>query len=91
MIVKAGTILSQEPEGGQEIIPDETILKFEVSKGPEPIVLRDLTQYSTKGAQEYLDSVGLKFEISEEKYDDSIPKGSIISQSPPPRYRIEKG
>ncbi|WP_045515312.1 Stk1 family PASTA domain-containing Ser/Thr kinase [Neobacillus niacini] len=88
---EAGTILSQEPEGGQEIIPDETILRFEVSKGPEPIVLRDLTQYSTKGAQEYLDSVGLKFEISEEKYDDLIPKGSIISQSPLPNTELKKG
>ncbi|MEH7492939.1 Stk1 family PASTA domain-containing Ser/Thr kinase [Neobacillus niacini] len=88
---EAGTILSQEPEAGQEIIPDETILIFEVSKGPEPIVLRDLTQYSTKGAQEYLDSVGLTFEISEEKYDDLIPKGSIISQSPQPNSEMKIG
>ncbi|MFS0778689.1 Stk1 family PASTA domain-containing Ser/Thr kinase [Neobacillus sp. 3P2-tot-E-2] len=88
---EAGTILSQEPEAGQEIIPDETILIFEVSKGPEPIVLRDLTQYSTKGAQEYLDSVGLTFEISEEKYDDLIPKGSIISQSPLPNSEMKIG
>lgn len=88
---EAGTILSQEPEGGQEIIPDETTLRLEVSKGPEPIVLRDLTQYSTKGAQEYLDSVGLKFEISEEKFDDLIPKGSIISQSPLPNTEMSMG
>jgi eukaryotic-like serine/threonine-protein kinase len=88
---EAGTILSQEPEAGQEIIPDETILIFEVSKGPEPIVLRDLTQYSTKGAQEYLDSVGLTFEISEEKYDDLIPKGSIISQTPLPNSEMKVG
>ncbi|MEH7110878.1 Stk1 family PASTA domain-containing Ser/Thr kinase [Neobacillus niacini] len=88
---EAGTILSQSPEGGQEIIPDETILKLEVSKGPEPVVLRDLTQYSTKGAQEYLDSVGLKFEISEEKYDDLISKGSIISQLPLPNSELKKG
>ncbi|NWQ43869.1 Stk1 family PASTA domain-containing Ser/Thr kinase [Bacillus sp. EB106-08-02-XG196] len=88
---EAGTILSQDPEGGQEIIPDETTLRLEVSKGPEPIVLRDLTQYSTKGAQEYLDSVGLKFEISEEKFDDLIPKGSIISQSPLPNTEMSMG
>jgi eukaryotic-like serine/threonine-protein kinase len=88
---KAGTILSQEPEAGQEIIPDETVLILEVSKGPEPIVLSDLTQYSTKGAQEYLNSVGLQFEISEEKFDDTIPKGSIISQSPAPNTELKKG
>ncbi|MEC1520902.1 Stk1 family PASTA domain-containing Ser/Thr kinase [Neobacillus niacini] len=88
---EAGTILNQEPEAGQEIIPDETILILEVSKGPEPIVLRDLTQYSTKGAQEYLDSVGLKFEISEEKFDELVPKGSIISQSPLPNTEMKMG
>jgi serine/threonine-protein kinase len=79
-----GTILSQNPESGEEVVPEETILEFEVSKGPEKIILKDLKQSNTKGAQDYVDSVGLTLDASEEKYDDTIPAGNIISQSPEP-------
>jgi eukaryotic-like serine/threonine-protein kinase len=86
-----GTILSQKPESGEEIVPEDTILEFEVSKGPEKIILRDLTQSNAKGAQDYVDSVGLTLDASEEKYDDTIPAGNIISQSPPPGTEMKKG
>jgi eukaryotic-like serine/threonine-protein kinase len=86
-----GTILSQKPESGEEIVPEDTILEFEVSKGPEKIILRDLTQSNEKGAQDYVDSVGLTLDVTEEKYDDSIPAGNIISQSPPPGSEMKKG
>jgi eukaryotic-like serine/threonine-protein kinase len=86
-----GTILSQKPESGEKIVPEDTILEFEVSKGPEKIILRDLTQYNTKGAQDYIDSVGLTLDASEEKYDDTIPAGNIISQSPPSGTEMKKG
>ncbi|MEH6992074.1 Stk1 family PASTA domain-containing Ser/Thr kinase [Neobacillus drentensis] len=86
-----GTILSQKPESGEEIVPEDTILEFEVSKGPEKIILRDLTQSNAKGAQDYVDSVGLTLDANEEKYDDTIPAGNIISQSPPPGTAMKKG
>jgi eukaryotic-like serine/threonine-protein kinase len=86
-----GTILSQNPESGEEVVPEETILEFEVSKGPEKIILKDLKQSNTKGAQDYVDSVGLTLDASEEKYDDTIPAGNIISQSPEPGTDMKKG
>lgn len=86
-----GTILSQKPESGEEIVPEDTILEFEVSKGPEKIILRDLTQSNVKGAQDYVDSVGLTLDATEEKYDDTIPAGNIISQSPPSGTEMKKG
>jgi eukaryotic-like serine/threonine-protein kinase len=86
-----GTILSQKPESGEEIVPEDTILEFEVSKGPEKIILIDLTESNAKGAQDYVDSVGLTLDASEEKYDDTIPAGNIISQSPPPGTEMKKG
>ncbi|WP_342430553.1 Stk1 family PASTA domain-containing Ser/Thr kinase [Neobacillus sp. FSL H8-0543] len=85
-----GTILSQDPEGGQKVVPEETVLELEISKGPEAIILKDLTQYSLKGAQEYADSVGLSL-ASEEKYNDLVPAGNIISQSPKPDTKMKKG
>jgi eukaryotic-like serine/threonine-protein kinase len=86
-----GTILSQKPAGGEKVVPEETVLEFEISKGPEKIILKDLTQYSIKGAQDYVDSVGLSLVTSEEKYHDTIPVGNIISQSPEPGTVMKKG
>jgi eukaryotic-like serine/threonine-protein kinase len=86
-----GTILSQNPENGEEVVPEDTILEFEVSKGQEKIILKDLTQSNTKGAQDYVDSVGLTLDASEQKYDDTIPAGNIISQTPPPGTEMKKG
>ncbi|WP_413301371.1 Stk1 family PASTA domain-containing Ser/Thr kinase [Bacillus sp. 1P10SD] len=86
-----GTIISQNPSGGEKVVPEETELEFEVSKGPEKIVLKDLTQYNLKGAQDYAALVGLTLDASQEKYDDNIPAGMVISQSPEPGTELKKG
>jgi eukaryotic-like serine/threonine-protein kinase len=86
-----GTILSQTPPGGEKIIPEETVLEFEVSKGPEIIVLKDLTQYSLKGAQDYASLVGLTLDASEERFDEKIPADMVISQTPKPGTEMRKG
>ena len=86
-----GTILSQNPSGGEKVVPEETVLEFEVSKGPEKIVLKDLTQYNLKMAQDYASLVGLTLDASEEKYDENVPAGMVISQNPAPGTELEKG
>nr|WP_263328038.1 Stk1 family PASTA domain-containing Ser/Thr kinase [Neobacillus sp. Marseille-Q6967] len=86
-----GTILSQNPESGEEVVPEDTVIEFEVSKGPEKILLRDLTQYNTQGAQDYINSVGLTMDASQEQFHDTIPAGMIISQNPPSGTEMNKG
>lgn len=86
-----GTILSQDPESGEKVVPEETVLEFEVSKGPEKIILKDLTQYNTRGAQDYLASVGLTLDASQEAFHDTIPAGMIISQTPATGTEMKKG
>ncbi|WP_160720064.1 Stk1 family PASTA domain-containing Ser/Thr kinase [Bacillus sp. USDA818B3_A] len=86
-----GTILSQTPSSGDMVVPEDTVLEFEVSKGPEKIVLQDLTQYSLKSAQDYASLVGLTLDASEEKYDENIPAGMVISQSPAAGTALERG
>ena len=66
----------------EKVVPEETVLEFEVSKGPEKIILKDLTQYNVNGAHDYASLVGLTLDASQEKYDDKIPAGMVISQSP---------
>ncbi len=86
-----GTILSQNPPEGEKVVPEDTVLEFEVSKGPEAIVLKDLTQYSLKGAQDYAASMGLTLDASQEQYDEKVPAGMIISQSPKEGSELKKG
>ncbi|WHY79292.1 Stk1 family PASTA domain-containing Ser/Thr kinase [Neobacillus sp. WH10] len=86
-----GTIISQNPSGGKKVVPEETVLEFEVSKGPEKIVLKDLTQYTLQGAQDYASLVGLNLDASQEQFDEKIPKGMVISQSPVKGTEMKKG
>jgi serine/threonine-protein kinase len=86
-----GTIISQNYPEGEKVVPDETVLEFEVSKGPEKIILKDLTQYNVNGAQDYASLVGLNLDASQEKYDDKIPAGMVISQSPEKGTTMTKG
>ena len=86
-----GTIIGQTPPSGANIVPEDTVLEFQVSKGPETFPLKDLTQYNLKAAQDYAESMGLSIDTSQEKYDDTIPAGMVISQSPDPGTEITKG
>ncbi|WP_312469255.1 Stk1 family PASTA domain-containing Ser/Thr kinase [Neobacillus sp.] len=86
-----GTILSQNPVVGKKVIPEDTKLEFEVSKGPEKFLLKDLTLYNLKGVQDYASLVGLTLDSTQEKYDDKIPVGNVISQSPVQGTEMKKG
>jgi eukaryotic-like serine/threonine-protein kinase len=86
-----GTIISQTPQSGENIVPEDTVLEFQVSKGTETYPLKDLTQYNLKAAQDYAESMGFVLDSSQEKYDDTIPAGMVISQSPDPGTELKKG
>ncbi|MCM3569110.1 Stk1 family PASTA domain-containing Ser/Thr kinase [Neobacillus mesonae] len=88
---ESGTILSQSLPEGEKVVPEDTVLEFEVSIGPETVTLADLTQYSLKGAKDYAASVGLTLDASQEQYDDKVPAGMIISQSPKEGTELKKG
>lgn len=86
-----GTIIDQDPSAGKKVDPENTSLLLKVSKGPQKIVLKDLTVYNLKGAQDYAQSVGITIENTKEEYNDTIPKGMIISQSPAAETQLNKG
>ncbi|WAA13651.1 Stk1 family PASTA domain-containing Ser/Thr kinase [Fervidibacillus halotolerans] len=86
-----GTILDQQPESGEEIIPEETELIFTVSKGEETFILADLTNYSVNALKEYADSNGITINMTEEDYHDTIPAGYVISQDIEAGTEIKKG
>lgn len=77
-----GTILDQNPSGGESVIPEETTVEFKVSKGPELVTLQDLTGYNQRNLEVYADTSGLDIDSTEEAYHDTITVGSVISQNP---------
>lgn len=88
---EAGTILEQNYPEGNEIIPDETVLEFTVSKGPALIEVKDLREYTVRAVEDYVKSTGLKVDLSQEEYNNDVPKGLVIKQTPEPGAKVEKG
>lgn len=86
-----GTILEQSPAANEEVIAEDTILEFTVSKGPELIKLKDLTGFNQKSVEEYLESTGLKIDLSSSEFHDTLPEGTVIRQSPDPGTELKKG
>ncbi|PIC68811.1 serine/threonine protein kinase [Sporosarcina sp. P21c] len=86
-----GTILSQQPEAEQSVIPEETKLIFTVSKGRELQSLDDLSGMSAKQLEDYANTSGLKIHIVSEEHSDKVDKGYVISQKPSKGEKMEKG
>lgn len=89
--VPAGIIIEQSFTPGDEVVPEETILEFTVSKGPEMVSLKDLSGYNAKGLEEYAASVGLVVDITREEFHDSVAEGLVISQNPRAGTELKKG
>lgn len=85
-----GTIIEQDPEPGEEIIPDETVLTLTVSQGVETFTLTDLTQYSRSALNDYAERHGITIE-EEEEYSDKVQEGLVISQEPKPGTELKEG
>ncbi|MBM7647177.1 serine/threonine-protein kinase [Bacillus ectoiniformans] len=86
-----GTIIDQDPEAGNKIIPGETEVVFTVSQGLEKVSLIDLTDYNQKSLQDYAQSTGLNIEVIKEEYSDTVGEGLVISQSPEQGSKLHVG
>lgn len=77
----AGTILSQSPEVGEEVIPSEETIEFTVSSGPKLEKIEKLVGKSKTEVDGYVRSKGFTSTESE-AYSNDIPIGHLISQFP---------
>ncbi|WP_153720472.1 Stk1 family PASTA domain-containing Ser/Thr kinase [Sporosarcina cascadiensis] len=85
-----GTIIGQQPEAGEEVVPDEAELIFTVSKGKELQSLNDLRGMSEKELKSYAKSSGFNIHIVSEEYSESVEKGRVISQKPSKGTKMDK-
>ena len=76
-----GTILSQNPAAGTEVVISETAVEFVVSKGPDLREVEDLSGYGEAELNEYARSSGFNIRIVREEESDSVEAGLVLSQN----------
>ncbi|TIC88664.1 Stk1 family PASTA domain-containing Ser/Thr kinase [Nocardioides sp. GY 10113] len=84
--VAEGVVLRTDPGFGSKkskSLPVDTAVRLVVSKGRQPIAVRDWVGKEADAARDYWAGRGLEVQESGKEYSDDVPEGHIISQSPP--------
>ena len=84
-----GTVVSASFEAGKKVKPG-TEVDLKISKGPAPVEVVSYVKKPFADAKKHFEAQGLIVEMSQEKFHDTIPAGSVISQDPS-RGNLEKG
>ncbi len=79
--VAEGQVVSTSPAEGTPLKRGAAVALV-VSKGPQPVPVQDFTGKPADQAVKALEAAGLTVDASKEQYDDTVPKGSVISQAP---------
>jgi serine/threonine-protein kinase len=85
----AGIVFETTPPSGTDIRAGKTVYLY-VSAGQEPVKVPDVVGRPVKEAQAALRSAGLTPGTLQEDFNESIPKGEVISQSPTGGQSAEK-
>lgn len=77
-----GRVLRSTPETG-EPLPPQTPVDLVLSAGPAPVDVPDVTGRTEQEATQTLLGAGLTVSVDPERaYDDTVPEGSVVRQSP---------
>jgi beta-lactam-binding protein with PASTA domain/predicted Ser/Thr protein kinase len=79
--VAQGLVISTSPKVGTSLKRGAKV-DIVVSKGRQPIEVTDFTGKPADDAVKALTDAGLEVDATEQKNDDTVPKGAVISQSP---------
>lgn len=83
--VPEGQVISSDPGFGTKAgkrLPVDTVVDLVVSKGRQPIKVKDYTGKDADKAIEELEGRGLEVEVTDEEYSDTVDEGDVISQDP---------
>jgi serine/threonine protein kinase/beta-lactam-binding protein with PASTA domain len=80
--VKDGYVISSDPASGTLLAPNKPV-NLVVSQGPAPVQLADWTGKAATQATPALEAAGLTVKATA-KYNETVPLGDVISQSPGP-------
>ncbi|MHB1472863.1 MAG: Stk1 family PASTA domain-containing Ser/Thr kinase [Dermatophilaceae bacterium] len=79
--VPQGQVISTSPTAGTSV-KRATAVALVISKGRQPITIQDWTGKPADQAVKALSDAKLKVDATKQDWSDTVPKGSVISQSP---------
>ena len=83
-----GTVLLQDPSAGTPVASGATVT-LTLAKGPKKVPLPDLSDMTLAQAQDALSALNLGLGTKHDAPSDTVTKGHIISQSPPPGTKVK--
>ncbi|MCT4508478.1 MAG: Stk1 family PASTA domain-containing Ser/Thr kinase [Tepidibacter sp.] len=87
--VEKNHIINQTPSAGSPIKKGQTV-KFDVSKGGEPVTVPNLVRKTLESVENILKESDLKEGVIDYEFS-SLPEGTIISQKPRAFTEVEQG
>ena len=84
----AGHIIRQDARAGERI-PRGSVVSVVVSKGPAPVPVPSVVGETREDAESLL---GATWVVDvRERYSDEVERGHVISQTPPPKTKLQPG
>ena len=83
-----GTVVAQSPQAGAEVEGD-SVVRLNVSGGPGPVAVPDVTGLRAADAVSRLEAAGLRAETGEVESDE--PRGTVVAQEPAAGVEVERG
>lgn len=87
--VPIGQVARTDPAIGESVPPD-TPIDLIVSKGPEPVELKDVTGRKESVAVKRLEDAGLQVTITRE-FSESVPDGRVVTMDPQAGTTVDSG
>ena len=78
--VERGSVISTDPAAGTSLKPGTAVVLV-ISDGKEPVAVPNVVNLSVEEATKALEAGDLRANITE-KFDDTVPAGSVVSQDP---------
>lgn len=88
--IEIGHVISAGYDEG-ELLKRDTAVDLVISKGREPIDVPNVVDMTKDEAVAAIEATGLVAQVSEEKYDNSVAAGLVISQSPTASSTLFRG
>lgn len=88
--VPAGEIVSSDPKAGVKVKP-RLAVRVVVSKGIPPVAVPRVTGLTLEAASKALTDAKLKVTTGSEVFSETVPKGSVVSQSPEAGKSVKRG
>jgi serine/threonine-protein kinase len=79
--IPRGRVVGSTPRAGKRESP-QTLVDLVVSRGPQPIQVRDWTGLGADRAERVLKAQHLEVVLGEAQYSDQVPEGHVLSQTP---------